>query len=58
MLILNKNEKPYTLNLERFNEMNLIGNKFKDILTSEEIILKNDLQLKDKGVLILSKKSN
>lgn len=58
MLILNKNEKPYTLNLERFNEMNLIGNRFKDILTSEEVILKNNLQLKDNGVLMFSKKSN
>jgi len=58
MLILNKNEIPYTLNLERFNEMNLIGNRFKDILTSEEVLFKNELQLKDKGVQILSKKSN
>jgi len=58
MLILNKNEIPYTLNLARFNEMNLIGNRFKDILTSEEVILKKDLQLKDNGVLIFSKKSN
>ena len=58
MLILNKNEIPYTLNLARFNEMNLIGNRFKDILTSEEVIFKKDLQLKDNGVLIFSKKSN
>ena len=58
MLILNKNEKPFTLNLQRFKEMNLIGNRFKNILTSEEVILKNELQLKDNGVLILSNKSN
>jgi len=58
MLILNKNEKPYTLNLERFNEMNLIGNTFKNILTSEEVILKNELQLKDNGVVLLTKKSD
>ena len=56
MLILNKNEKPYSLNLERFNEMNLIGKRFKNILTSEEVILKNKLQLKDNGVILLTKK--
>jgi glycosidase len=56
MLILNKNEKPYSLNLERFNEMNLIGKRFKNILTSEEVILKNKLQLKDNGVILLNKK--
>ena len=57
MLILNKNVKPYALNLERFNEMNLIGTRFKNLLTSEELILKNELQLKEKGVLLLTKKS-
>jgi len=58
MLILNKNEKPYSLNLERFNEMNLIDNRFKNILSSEEVILKNELQLKNNGVVLLTKKSD
>ncbi|UCD62437.1 MAG: glycoside hydrolase family 13 protein [Flavobacteriaceae bacterium] len=57
MLILNKNVKPYALNLERFNEMNLIGTRFKNLHTSEEVIFKNKLQLNDKGVLLLTKKS-
>jgi glycosidase len=58
MLILNKNEKPYSLNLERFNEMNLIDNRFKEILTSEEEILKSELLLKEQGVLMFREKSN
>lgn len=58
MLILNKNEKPYSLNLERFNEMNLFDNRFKNILSSEEVILKNELQLKNNGVVLLTKKSD
>jgi len=58
MLILNKNDSPYNLNLKRFNEMNLIGTRFKDILTSEEIVLEDNLQIIDNGVLIFSKKSN
>jgi glycosidase len=57
MLVLNKNEKPLALNLERYNEMNLIGTRFKNILSSEEVILKNELQLKEEGVLLLTKKS-
>ena len=57
MLVLNKNEKPFALNLERYNEMNLIGTRFKNVLSSEEVILKNELQLKEKGVLLLTKKS-
>ena len=57
MLLLNKNEEPFALNLERYNEMNLIGTRFINVLTSEEVVLKNKLQLKEKGVFLLTKKS-
>lgn len=58
MLVLNKNDKPYTLNLKRYNEMELIGTRFIDLLTSEEIILQPELQLKDNAVLLLIRKYN
>jgi glycosidase len=58
MLVLNKNDKPYTLNLKRYNEMELIGTGFIDLLTSEEIILQQELQLKDNAVLLLIRKYN
>lgn len=58
MLILNKNNEPYSLNLRRFNEMELIGNTFKNILTSKEVIFKSRLQLEDSSVLLFTTKSN
>ncbi|WP_297797383.1 glycoside hydrolase family 13 protein [uncultured Eudoraea sp.] len=56
MLILNKNDLPYALDLKRFNEMKLIGNTFKNILTSEEVIFNSQLHLENNRVLLFTSK--
>lgn len=56
MLILNKNDKPYALDLKRFDEMELTGKTFKNILTSEEIFFKSQLQLDENRILLFTSK--
>jgi glycosidase len=54
VLILNKNEKPITLDLDRFEEMNLQGKTLTHVITGAEVPWNEKLELKSKGVLILS----
>lgn len=55
-LILNKNDKPLTIDLNRFKEMNLKGKEFKNIITNKTIVWKDSLVLQEKGSLLLTTK--
>ena len=56
VLILNKNEKPVTLDLERYSEINLDGKTMRNVISDETIIWKNTMELNSKGVTILTTK--
>jgi len=55
-VILNKNDTPLTLDFTRFNEIGLQGKDVKNILTQEEFVFGDSIELKSKGVLILTTK--
>ena len=54
--IINKNEKPITIDLKRFKEVNLYGKQLKNIITDEEFIWENEIYLSEKGSLLLTTK--
>jgi glycosidase len=54
--ILNKNEIPMNLDLNRFNEIGLKGKGVKNIITDEEFIWSENLDLKGKGCVLLTTK--
>ncbi|GGD53026.1 glycoside hydrolase family 13 protein [Muriicola marianensis] len=54
MLILNKNDKPITLPLGRFAEMNISGKQFTDVFKDRNFELGRELVLEEKGVLLLT----
>ena len=54
VLIINKNEEPLVLDLARFDEMNLKGKTLTNVITGMDIEWNESLELKSKGVLILS----
>jgi glycosidase len=54
LLILNKNEQPVSLSMDRFREIDILGSVFRDIISGEEVVISKELQLKNKGVLLLS----
>ena len=54
VLILNKNEQPVELDLSRFSEMALEGQRLREVVSNEEFAWEGRLRLKDKGVLVLS----
>ena len=56
VVILNKNMEPFALDLARFNEMGLEGEKLKNIISNEEIIWEDEIYLNQKGALILTTK--
>ncbi len=53
VLILNKNEEEFELDLGRFAEMNLEGSEMFNVITGQRILWKEKLLLKNKGSLIL-----
>jgi glycosidase len=55
-VILNKNDKPITLDLKRYAEMGLDGKTVKDIITGDSILWGEDITLSKKGVMILTTK--
>jgi glycosidase len=55
-LILNKNNKPVTLDLSRFNEIGLNGKNLKNVLTNEFLTWDNQLKLNTKGATVLTSK--
>ncbi|WCO01259.1 glycoside hydrolase family 13 protein [Psychroserpens ponticola] len=56
VLILNKNEKPITLDLERYAEIGLNGKTLKNIITEDTLIWKDSITLNEKGSVILTTK--
>ncbi|WP_372746217.1 alpha-amylase family glycosyl hydrolase [Lutibacter sp.] len=55
-VILNKNENEIELDLTRFAEVGLTGQKVKNINTSEEFTWSNSIKLNGKGIYILTTK--
>jgi glycosidase len=54
VVILNKNNKPFDLDLSKFNEMGLENKQLKNVVSDERVIWKDKLSLKQKGALILT----
>ncbi|SDG93806.1 glycoside hydrolase family 13 protein [Winogradskyella thalassocola] len=54
--IINKNEEPLEIDLERFEELELKGKTLKNIISDEILIWNNSLSLPSKGSLILTTK--
>jgi glycosidase len=57
-LILNKNEEPVTIGVERFEEIGLYGKMVKNIVSGEEFIWGDHLKINSKGAIILTTKIN
>jgi glycosidase len=57
VLILNKNENPITLNLERYAEIGLDGQTLKNVISDETIVWKDTIKLNAKGVTLLTSKN-
>lgn len=55
-VILNKNDKPISLNLNRFKEVGLTGKQVKNIITDEAFMFENNLEIGSKGVLMFTTK--
>ena len=53
-LILNKNETPISVDLNRFKELNFNGKTFQNVLTKEIFIWQDSLRLAKKGSYIFS----
>ena len=58
ILILNKSDIPLTIDLSRYSEIGLEGKKLQNIITGEEILWADSLQLNSRGVIILTSKFN
>ncbi|MBT8234725.1 MAG: glycoside hydrolase family 13 protein [Bacteroidia bacterium] len=60
MFILNKNKRPVSLALQRFEELDIIGANARNIISGEELILGDEFQLEARGPILLSltKKTN
>ena len=56
MVVINKNEDPVSLDLDRFSEMKLEGKSLTNVISGEEFTWGETLELKSKGALILSTK--
>jgi glycosidase len=55
-VILNKNDKPISLDLNRFEEVGLTGKQVKNIITDEAFMFENNLEIGSKGVLMFTTK--
>jgi glycosidase len=55
-VILNKNDNPVTLDLNRFKEIGLQGKTLKNIITGENMIWGNTITLESKGITLLATK--
>jgi len=56
--IINKNDEPITIDLKRYTEVGLDGKKLKNIISGEEMIWNDAIELKEKGSIILTTKLN
>ena len=52
--IINKNEDPVKLDLQRFDELSLNGSYFLNVITNEIILWENEIKLNKKGSYILN----
>jgi hypothetical protein len=57
VLILNKNDKPITIDLKRYAEIGLTGKTLKNIINDEEFTWQDDIELNAKGVILLTTKA-
>ncbi len=53
-LILNKNDEPTSLSMDRFREMDMYGSSFKNVISGEKVDVGIELKLERRGVLILA----
>ena len=58
VLILNKNEDLYNLDLERFKELGLQNSEMKNLISEEKINWNNTLELPERGVYFYTTKFN
>jgi len=54
--IINKNEKPITIDLKRYAEMNLKGKTLTNVITGEPFTWGDEIEFKEKGSIILTTK--
>lgn len=54
--IINKNDKPITIDLTRYAEIGLQGKTLKNIISGEEFIWGDEIELSEKGSIILTTK--
>ncbi len=54
VLILNKNEESYDLDLSKFKEMGLEDKPLQNVITGQEIVWKDSITLEEKGATILT----
>ena len=52
--ILNKNESPFDIDLNRFSEIDLTGKTLRNIVSNDKLIWSDSLRLEEKGVVILT----
>jgi hypothetical protein len=53
MVVVNSNDKAKNLNLERFNEMEIVGRKARNVATGKTVNLKDSHKFEGKTVTIL-----
>ncbi|WP_339659675.1 glycoside hydrolase family 13 protein [uncultured Polaribacter sp.] len=54
--IINKNDAPITIDLKQYAEIGLAGKTLKNIITGEDFIWNTEIQLNEKGSIILTTK--
>ena len=54
MLVLNKNHKSKSLNTNRFEEMGILNKTFQDVITGKSLVIKDQLTIGKRGVLLLA----
>ncbi|WP_299778723.1 glycoside hydrolase family 13 protein [uncultured Formosa sp.] len=57
VLILNKNEAPIDIDLTHYQELGLEGKTLKNVITGDPVIWNTNLQLTEKGPLLLTTKN-
>ncbi|MDX1762013.1 MAG: cyclomaltodextrinase C-terminal domain-containing protein, partial [Christiangramia sp.] len=58
VLILNKNEEPFKLDLQRFEELGLNGSEMKNLISQEKINWEGKLELPERGAYLYTTKLN
>ncbi len=56
MVVINKNEEPLTIDLNRYVEIGLEGKQLRNVITDEVVTWKDSMTLNSKGITILSTK--